>query len=252
VSGGRVVVVTGATAGLGLGVATAFARAGDTVIGCGRRVTHGREVEQRLRSDGLDFTFVAADASTAAGARGFVDEAATRCGSIDVLVNNAGTVGPDPSAELAQIDEAAFDQVVATYLKGPFFAAQAAAEVMAQKGRGTIFTVGSAAGELIGADLLPYRAAKAGLMFLSRCLAAALAPSGIVVHTLVLYRVDSDGGRRTTASRIERSGLGDAEARLLWDDYEVTAVRPEDVGAAFVQMVDRPSMLIGPGFVVRP
>jgi NAD(P)-dependent dehydrogenase (short-subunit alcohol dehydrogenase family) len=251
-TGRRVAVVTGATAGIGLGVATAFGQAGYSVIGAGRRVDHGLEVQGRLRGDGVDFTFVGADVSDVAATRELIETASTTHGRIDVLVNNAGTVGPDPAATFDEIDEAAFDLTLSTNLKAPFFTAQAAARVMRAHGGGAIINVGSAAGELIGGDLLPYRAAKAGLMFLSRCLADTLEPVGIAVHTVVMYRVASDGGRRTTEARIARQGLDPADAQVVRDEYESGAVQPDDVGAAFVAMVERPGVLIGPGFVVRP
>jgi hypothetical protein len=67
-----------------------------------------------------------------------------------------------------------------------------------------------------------------------------------------MYRVASDGGRRTTEARIARQGLDPADAQVVRDEYESGAVQPDDVGAAFVAMVERPGVLIGPGFVVRP
>ena len=247
-----VVAITGATAGIGLGVARQFALAGAAVVAGGRREERGRAVEAELRAAGLDVTYAGGDTSTAEGAASFVDRVVGQHGRLDVLVNNAGSVGPDPLAPFDAVGEAAFDEVLAVNLKGPFFATQAAARVMVAQGGGTIVDVGSAAGELVSGSMVPYAAAKAGAMFMSRCLAEALAPCGVKVHTVVMYRVASEGGRRTLEARIANLGLTGSDADAFPAQYDATAVEPEDVGRAFVRLVEHGDVMIGPGFVVRP
>lgn len=246
----RVVAVTGATAGVGLGIARAFAAAGSRVVGCARHAERGQAVEDQQRAEGLDITFVAGDVRTAAGCEAFVEAVVARHGRLDVLVNNAGTVGPDPLGDLAATDERAFDEIVDTNLKGPFFTTRAA--VRANVGLTSVVNIGSVAGEMVRSDLTAYRASKAGAMFLSQCLAETLQPAGVAVHTVVVYRVASDGGRRSVEARIAGGDLDASAAEALRAQYDDTAVDPDDFGAGIVRLVDQPGVLIGPGFVVRP
>lgn len=247
----RIVAVTGATAGVGLGVAREFAAAGHHVVGSARDGARGHAIERRLRAEGLDFDFVEADVSTAAACRRFIDSVTTAHGGLDVLVNNAGTVGATPHATLGEYDEHQFDELVNTNLRSMFFTTQHAAAAMARCGGGVIFNLGSLAGETVSRELLLYRTTKAATMFMSQCLAEALRPAGIIVHTIVVHRVASDGGRRTLEARIARDSLNERDAGRLRDDYAARAVDPDDFGRSLVEMLDHPDITIGPGFTVR-
>lgn len=244
-----VVAVTGATAGIGLGITRQFALAGHQVVAAARDPERGRAVEARLRASGLDVTFVAADVTTLAGSHALVDSAVARYGTLDVLVNNAGTVGTAPHTPFGDVTEAEFDELVSTNLRSMFFTSQVAAAAMAAGG--VIFNLGSLAGETTGSGMLVYRTTKAAAMFMSECLAAALAPSGIVVHTIVVHRVASDGGRRTLEARIVGAGLAGEAADRLRREYAATASDPDDFGRRLAQLLDHPGITIGPGFTVR-
>jgi len=249
----RIVAVSGATAGIGLGVARQFAAAGHRVLGSARGVERGRTVEAELRAAGLDFTFVPADVSTTAGSQALIDAAVATHGGLDVLVNNAGTVGTRPLAPFMDVTEQHFDELVATNLRSMFFTTQLAAKAMADLGGrgGTVFNLGSLAGETVAAEMLTYRTTKAAAMFMSECLADALRPAGITVHTIVVHRVVSEGGRRTLEQRIVDIGADEAEAERLRRDYAATATEPDDLGRRLVHMLDHPGVTIGPGFTVR-
>jgi 3-oxoacyl-[acyl-carrier protein] reductase len=248
----RVVAVTGGTGGIGLGVARQLAVAGAAVVVCGRRPEVGAAVVAELRTAGLEVAFVAADVSIPGEAEAFVAAALDAHGRLDVLVNNAGTVGPVPNAPFAEIDEAAFDAIVDLNLKGTFFTAQAAARAMAAGGGGTIINIASAAGEAPGPELIAYRASKAAVLTLSRSLALALAPEGIIVHTVSMRRVATDGGRRTLEDRLVRQGVTGAAADAARSSYAAGAVAPDDVGRGLLALVDDPTVRSGPGFDVRP
>ena len=245
----QVVAVTGVTSGIGRGIAEAFAGTGAAVFGSGRRVDKGTEVEAALRAAGHDFTFVQSDVQRVGDCVAFVDAAAARHGHVDVFVNNAGTVGPDPAAGWDEIDEEIWDTVVDTNMKGTFFSTQAALRVMAARGRGVIINIGSGAGEILAPEMPQYRASKAGVMFMSRAIALAAVALGVRLHTIVMYRVASEAGDRVLASRLV--GVDTEEADWIREETAATGVTADEVGAAMVKLVKYPSLLVGPNFVVR-
>lgn len=157
----KVLLVSGGTQGLGAGIARAAAREGATLVVSGRNTDRGEQVAAELRDSGTDATFVRADVSDVAQARGAVAATVQRHGRIDALVNAAGltTRGTvlDTTPEL-------FDQHVAVNLRGPFFLMQAAIADMVRRGEpGSIVNVLSIDSHGGQAFLAPYVAAKAGL-----------------------------------------------------------------------------------------
>src|SRR5438034_1719602 len=119
---GKVVVVTGATAAQGLGssVARIFAAQGARVVGNGRRKERGVEVEREIRAAGGDFTFVQGDVQRVDDCRRLIETALDRHGRIDVLINNAPTIGEHPFAPSHETTEEDWDASIDTMLKGTF------------------------------------------------------------------------------------------------------------------------------------
>jgi NAD(P)-dependent dehydrogenase (short-subunit alcohol dehydrogenase family) len=86
----KVVIVTGATSGIGRAAALAFAAEGGKVGFCGRRENLGHEVEQEIRSKGGEATYIRADVRVETDVKTFIDRIATRYGRLDIAFNNAG------------------------------------------------------------------------------------------------------------------------------------------------------------------
>src|SRR4051812_23595260 len=118
-----VVVVTGATAkeGLGHSIARIFAREGAKVIGNGRSRERGLDVEREIRGEGGKFTFVQGDVRKVDHCRRLIESAIERHGRIDVLINNAPTIGEHPFAASHEVTEEDWDTCIDTMLKGSFF-----------------------------------------------------------------------------------------------------------------------------------
>lgn len=136
---GKVALVTGASRGLGAGVADGLREAGATVVGTSRNPESAAQIAERLDSVPLvmDVTQVA---SVHEGIACVADE----FGCLDLLVNNAGLNIPQG---VFDVDEASWDGVIDTNLKGTFFSAQAAARHMAARGEGgRIINIASQAG----------------------------------------------------------------------------------------------------------
>jgi NAD(P)-dependent dehydrogenase (short-subunit alcohol dehydrogenase family) len=163
---GRAVLVTGGTKGLGRGLAEAFRQAGADVLVCARS-------EPATLPDGVGF--MPADLRDAAAAAAVVDEAVSRFGRLDVVVNNAGG---SPEAEAATVSPRFVEKVVALNLLAPFYVAQRANTHMQQQDSGgVIVNIGSLSGHRPSPGTAAYGAAKAGLASLTRSLAVEWAPT---------------------------------------------------------------------------
>ncbi len=175
---GQSVVVTGSSSGIGLAVATAFAREGADVVINSRDADRAAEVAGALRAQGLSAAPVPADVSDPAQAEALVAAAEARHGRVDVLVNNAGTGSVVPALDLTPED---WQRVVDLNLGGTFFTAQAAARRMIPRGKGVIVNIGS----LFSHSGMPLRAAyaasKHGVVGITRTLAVEWAPHGVRV-----------------------------------------------------------------------
>ncbi|PKV94903.1 NAD(P)-dependent dehydrogenase (short-subunit alcohol dehydrogenase family) [Amycolatopsis echigonensis] len=172
---GKAVIVTGGGTGIGQVTAREFARRGANVLVVGRtaeRLAETAEGSPRIR-------LFAADLTEAGAAEAIVVAALAEFGRIDVLVNNAGIVGP---AALGEIKAGAFDEVVATNLLAPVYLVQAAMPHLSET-EGAVVNVTTAIGQrgwpMPGREF--YAATKAALESLTRSWAVQLAPRGIRV-----------------------------------------------------------------------
>src|SRR6516164_6994100 len=114
---GKIAFVTGATSGIGQGVALAFAREGATVIGCGRNAPRGAETQRLVEAEGGAFLFLPMDLGDAAQVAGAVRVALDRYGRLDCAANCAGV---DVNAGFLDYTAADFDQIFGTNVRGLF------------------------------------------------------------------------------------------------------------------------------------
>ena len=196
---GRVALVTGGAVRVGRAIALELADAGaDVVIGYHRSAAEARATVADLSRRGVRALAIAADLGRPAAARRLVTEAARRLGRLDVLVNSAAVFvrTPFPDTTPAQ-----FDRIIAVNLRGPFFCAQAAARVMRKRG-GRIINIADVAAARAWPGYVPYSLSKAGLVMMTKGLAAALAPAiqvNAVGPGVVLLQ---EGFSRAQASRL--------------------------------------------------
>jgi 3-oxoacyl-[acyl-carrier protein] reductase len=209
----RVLLVTGSSRGLGRAVCEAAGSFGTTVVH-GRSHERLQPVVDSLREQGRDAFAVVADLSDPDQAQALVEEVCAKTGRIDVLVNNAATTGQESFVDAEQVARSRWDDVLAVNLTAHFLTSQAAFRVMAANGGGQILNISSYAGMAGFVGLAPYGAAKAGLITLSRTLAAEWARHNVRVNCVVLGPVvpekEADGpaaGAGTQAAG-RRAGWG--------------------------------------------
>ena len=171
---GKVVLVTGASHGIGRGIARAFAREGAQVaVNYAHDEAAALAVVAAIASQGGRAIAVKADVTAGAEVRAMVERVESELGPLDVLVNNAGVVR---RGGLFAITEEMWDEVLDVNLKGTFLCAQAVAQGMVARGGGVIVNIASMRGVEGAASSMHYAAAKAGVIALTKSLAKELAP----------------------------------------------------------------------------
>jgi NAD(P)-dependent dehydrogenase (short-subunit alcohol dehydrogenase family) len=174
----KVVVVTGASKGIGLAVSQAFAAAGAFVIAGAR---HNSPELQALEAAG-SATFVAADLSTPEGPRALIAAAVER-GGVDVLVNNAGAVTPRFDGILSVSDED-WDAALSLNFLSAVRVTREGVPHMLTRGGGSIVMIGSVNATLPEWNIVDYSATKAALANYAKSLSKEFGPKGIRVNTI--------------------------------------------------------------------
>lgn len=194
---GRVVLVTGASSGLGTHFARLLAQAGARVAVAARRADKLQSVVDSITQDGGQARAVSIDVSDAASVRACFDALAS-WGAPDVVVNNAGVTVTRPLLEQTEED---FDHVLDTNLKGCWLVATEAARRMVAAGRGgSIVNVASILGERVAGGVAPYAISKAGVVQATKAMALELARHRIRVNALLPGYVVTDLNREFLSS----------------------------------------------------
>ena len=181
---GQVAIVTGGGRGIGQAIAQALATAGAKVAVAARSADQlAQAVEKIVQSDGHALA-LPVDVTDLPAVKQMVAQVEEELGPVDILVNNAGYGGrPGPVRET---DAEAWWQVMAVNLQGPFLCAQAVLAGMTSRRRGRIINVSSIVGQMGVPGTVAYSASKAGLLGLTRTLAAENATKNITVNALAL------------------------------------------------------------------
>lgn len=161
---GQVVLVTGASSGIGRTTAVAFAREGARLVVTGRRREQLDDTLAQIHAAGAEGVAVVGDVSQAADVRRMVDTAVNTFGALHCAFNNAGIEGGKAFVPTADYDEAIWDEVVAINLTGVFLSMKYEIRQMLVQGGGAIVNMSSVAG-LIGTRIgIGYGATKHGVI----------------------------------------------------------------------------------------
>lgn len=233
----KIIVLSGGTRGMGEAQVRGMVREGAHVVFGGRDRAAGAAIEADL---GGGAHYRPLDVTSASDWKAIVDFAVSRFGRIDGLVNNAG-VGATHA--LTEISDEAWADIIAVNQTGVFFGMREGARAMLETGGGSIVNVASPAGTKAHAMLVPYSAAKAAVIGMSRAAAKELAPHGIRVNTMIPGFFATRLLTETTNSQaLERGAQLTPLGRVAQPD--------ESVGAMLYLLSDESSFVTGTQIVV--
>lgn len=193
---GKVVLITGATSGIGEATARAFAMAGATVHFCGRRENLGRQVAESIAAAGGKASYQKADVRNEAEVKAFVEACVAQYGRLDIAFNNAGIdYPPTPTAD-TKVEE--FDDLMNTNARGVFLGMKYEIPHILKTSGGAIINMASIGGHRAFPNILGYGASKAAVIHMTKMAAQeygtirinAVLPGPI--NTAMLDRVKRD------------------------------------------------------------
>jgi meso-butanediol dehydrogenase/(S,S)-butanediol dehydrogenase/diacetyl reductase len=178
----KVVVITGGGRGIGAATAKRFVKEGARVFLTARTDAELAETARQIESSGGQVGFVTADLARESDCRRVIEAARARFGRVDVLVNNAGHYGPVVPVEEYPLEE--FDRVIAVHLRASFLLSKLVLPEMYARKSGVILNISSLSAKSAFGWGSAYAAAKAGLLGLTRVMAAEAAKQGVRVNAL--------------------------------------------------------------------
>jgi NAD(P)-dependent dehydrogenase (short-subunit alcohol dehydrogenase family) len=228
---GQVVIITGASQGIGRGLSVALAEMGATVVVASRRLDKCQEIAEQIQQSG-DALALSVDVTDKGSVQELVRQTLDRYGKVDVLINNAGTREQHVAREITPDEWAT---VLAVNLTGPFLCCQAVSEAMIAQGRGKIVNISSILALLSGEGRVAYGASKAGLSQLTKALAVEWAKYGINVNAVAPALVLTPENEAKLTSDRERF-------QNMVDKHLVGRVStPEDIAGTVIFLASRAS-----------
>lgn len=236
----QVVLITGASSGLGRASVLAFARAGADVALLARSEGDLRAVADEVKELGRRALALPVDLSDEATVLGAVEQIMSSFGRVDVLLNNAGTDVPGPVTELSASD---WDWVLNVNLRAPFLLAKAVFPTMQAQGRGTIINVSSVAGKRGWANASAYCASKFGLTGFTQALHAEGKEHGIRAMVIYPGAMATNWGDWTPEAREKDEQGGQSSSEAL---------SPEDAASFLVWLATAPETVVLTETVMMP
>ena len=198
----RVVIVTGASRGLGRAIALCFGRKGDrVVVNCLNHEQGAADVVAKIQSLGGEAFSCRADVRINAHVEKMINDTVERWGTVDVLVNNAGMTRDNVILRMTEED---WDDVLATNLTGPFHCVRAVSKIMIGQKQGHIVNIASITGIQGREGQANYSASKSGLISFSKACAQELGHFNIKVNALLPGYIPTDMGDKISDVVLDR------------------------------------------------
>lgn len=233
----KVVLVTGASSGIGEGIARELAGAGARVLMGARRTDRLEAIADELRWHGADVAARSLDVTDAGDMQGFARAAVDLWGRIDVLVNNAGVM---PLSPMSALKLGEWERMVDVNIKGVLWGVAAVLPVMERQGEGQIINIGS-----IGAlQAVPTAAVYCGTKFAVRAISDGLRQESRAIRVTCVNPGVVESELAATITH--------ADTRELMNDYRAIALKPEDIARAVRQLIEAPAGVDTSEITIRP
>jgi serine 3-dehydrogenase len=232
----KVVLVVGASSGIGRETAILFARAGARVIASARRADRLGELETEARNAGFSIRVRAADASKADEMKKLVDDTQTNVGTVDILIYAAGT--NIPGRALNVLNPETWDMMLDANLNGAYYATYAVLPTMRAAGGGLLLYISSISGLMADASGASYQAAKRGLVGLAHAARYEERQNGIRTCVVCPGLVDTELVQKRPVK----------PTRETLD----AALQPEDVAEMIVAIASLPPRAVVPEIQILP
>jgi NAD(P)-dependent dehydrogenase (short-subunit alcohol dehydrogenase family) len=185
---GETAMVTGAGSGLGQAIARGMAEAGAQVAVVDLSRERASSTARRIEEDGGKVMALETDVTDAAAVRRAVEAVTREWGTIDILVNSAGTIFRHPALDYPEEE---WDRVLTTNLKGTFLCCQIVGKGMVERGKGSIVNIASIGGLIAYPGCIAYLASKGGVVQLTKGLAVEWARFGVRVNAIAPFVFDT-------------------------------------------------------------
>ncbi|MEZ3498328.1 SDR family oxidoreductase [Pantoea sp. KPR_PJ] len=233
----KVILITGASSGIGAGIARELASSGAILLLGARRVDRLQALADELQQQGAEVAIAALDVTSRASVQQFADVALQKWGRIDVMINNAGVMPLSPLASL-KVEE--WDRMIDVNIKGVLYGIAAALPPMLAREAGHIINIAS-----IGAlSVSPTAAVYCATKFAVRAISDGLRQENTQLRVTCIHPgvVESELAETIT----------DASAAALMNDYRAIALQPAAIGRAVRFAVEQPDDVDVSEIVVRP
>lgn len=209
---GRIALVTGASKGIGRGMALRFAEAGCRMALVARHAADLEKVADEIAAAGGTAAIYSGDVAEEASIRAAIDKAAAHFGGLDIVLANAGIF---PAAKLTTMTAADFDSVIGTNLRGTFTTVSAALPHLKARGAGRIVVTSSITGPITGyPGWSHYGASKAGQLGFVRTAAIELSPLRVTINAVLPGNVRTEGLEGISGDYIARMEASIPQGRL--------------------------------------
>ena len=177
----KVVLVTGASRGIGRGILLALGKAGAFMVGADIDARGAEQIEQTLKDANISGRAMVLDVTSKAQIKNLIAEVNSAFSGVDILINNAGITADNLLMRMTEIQ---WQKVIDTNLNSVYFLSQAVLRTMMKKKWGRIISISSVVAAIGNAGQTNYAASKAGIIGFSKSLAREVASRGITVNTI--------------------------------------------------------------------